>query len=307
MSSGAISAALTGTGALVKSTPGVVTLSGANTYAGGTTIIAGTLQIGGAGSLGGGSYARDIQMFDGTLEYSSSAAQTLSGVIAGGGALMKDTSSSTLTLTGANTYSGPTTVSAGTLQIGGAGSLGGGSYAGAIVDNGTFQYSSSADQDLTGVFSGSGSLIKDTSPSLLRLSGDSTNYTGETTVSAGILSIAGPSFGSALAPAGPINIGPGGIFSTSGASSIFSTAITNAGFIDNDGTIIAGALSNLGGASLVNNGMRPTISTTPARSSITEPILPMSRPTAAQSPTMLSGMDQSTIQAQSPTIGSGTD
>ena len=34
----------------------------------------------------------------------------------------------TLTLTGSNTYSGPTTISAGTLQIAGAGNLGGGSY-----------------------------------------------------------------------------------------------------------------------------------------------------------------------------------
>ena len=168
---------------------------------------------------------------------------------------MQNSPGKTLTLSGLNTYTGGTTIAAGTLQIGGAGSLGGGSYDGAIVNNGTFEYSSSAgSQDLTGVFSGSGSLIKDTSSSMLRLSGDAKNYTGETTVSAGILSIAGPSFGSALAPAGPINIGSGGMFSTSGDSSIFSVSITNAGFIDNDGTITAGALSNLVGASIVNNG-----------------------------------------------------
>ena len=186
---------------------------------------------------------------------------------AGQTSLAQNSPGGTLTLSGLNTYTGGTTIAAGTLQIGGAGSLGAGffggaSYDGTIVNNGIFEYSSSAvpdpitnvSQDLTGVFSGSGSLIKDTSPSLLRLSGDATNYTGETTVSAGILSIAGKSFGSALAPAGPINIGSGGAFSTSGDSSIFSVSITNAGFMDNDGTITTGALSNLVGASIVNRG-----------------------------------------------------
>jgi autotransporter-associated beta strand protein len=53
------------------------------------------------------------------LQYSSSADQTLSGVISGAGSLTKDTStSSTLTLSGANTYDGGTTVVAGILQAG---------------------------------------------------------------------------------------------------------------------------------------------------------------------------------------------
>jgi len=86
-----------------------------------------------------------------------SAAQTLSGVISGAGNVSKDTSSaSTLTLTGANTYSGTTTVSAGTLaftssqpntsgiNIGAAGTLSlsnnaavGSPISGATVINGT--------------------------------------------------------------------------------------------------------------------------------------------------------------------------
>ena len=236
-----------------------------------TTVNVGqTLDLGGVNqtviSLSGGGIVTNSGPPAATLT-NQGPSSTFSGVIEDGGgqtSLAQNSAGNTLTLSGLNTYTGGTTIAAGTLQIGGAGLLGGGSYDGAIVNNGIFEYSSSAvpdpitlvSQDLTGVFSGSGSLIKDTSPSssLLRLSGDAKNFTGETTVSAGILSIAGLNFGSASAPAGPINIGPGGVFSTSGASSIFSTSITNAGVIDNDGTIIAGALSNLVGASLTNNG-----------------------------------------------------
>ncbi|NCF13390.1 MAG: PEP-CTERM sorting domain-containing protein, partial [Verrucomicrobiaceae bacterium] len=79
------------------------------------TINAGTLEIGGAGRLVLGNYAGAITN-DGTFKYNSTNAQTLSGVISGNGAVVKD-NSSTLTLSGDNTYSGDTTVSAGTLAL----------------------------------------------------------------------------------------------------------------------------------------------------------------------------------------------
>ena len=98
---------------------------------------------------------------------------TFSGVISGTGSLTQ-LGSGTLTLTGTNTYSGSTTINAGTVRIGGAGSLGGGSYAGAIVDNGTLEYSSSVDQTLSAIIAGDRALIKDTSPSFLTLLGANT-------------------------------------------------------------------------------------------------------------------------------------
>jgi fibronectin-binding autotransporter adhesin len=77
-----------------------------------------------------------------------------------------------VTLSGVNTFTCNTTIRAGTLQIGGAGSLGAGSCAGAIGDNGTLEYSSSATQTLSGVTSGAGGLTKDTTAtSTLTLNG----------------------------------------------------------------------------------------------------------------------------------------
>ena len=183
-----LSGVISGAGALTQNGTGTLTLTGVNTYTGNTTIASGsTLQIGGSGSLGGGSYAGTISD-SGMFEYSSSANQTLSGVISGAGTLVKDTSAtSTLTLTGANTYTGLTTISAGTLQISGAGSLGSGNYAGNISNNGTFEYSSSATQRLSGVISGQGGLTKIGTGTLI-LTGANT-YAGGTLLDVGTLGI----------------------------------------------------------------------------------------------------------------------
>jgi autotransporter-associated beta strand protein len=169
--------AITGTGGLniasSDSPGGVVRLSAANTYTGATTIDGGELEIGGAGTLGSGSYAGTITN-NGTLNYNSSATQTLNGVISGTGALIKD-DSSTLTLSGANTYSGTTTVSAGTLQISGAGSL---STSSAVVNNANLIYGTTIASDTYGLSSsttGTGSLTG--TAQLIQLNGGITQGT----------------------------------------------------------------------------------------------------------------------------------
>lgn len=93
----------------------------------------------------------------------------------------------TLVLAGGTAYTGNTTISTGTLTIGAAGTMGGGTYAGTIADSGTFNYSSSTAQTLSGVISGSGSLIQN-GPGTLTLSAANT-YTGPTTVNAGTLDV----------------------------------------------------------------------------------------------------------------------
>jgi filamentous hemagglutinin family protein len=108
-----------GTGTLTKAGAGVATLTGTNTYSGNTSISAGTLIIGDSGTLGSGNYAGNISIANtngGTLQYASSASQTLSGILSGAGAVTVS-GSGTLTLTGNNSYSGVTTVSSGTLRL----------------------------------------------------------------------------------------------------------------------------------------------------------------------------------------------
>ena len=107
---------------LTKAGAGWLQLNGVNTFDRGMAITGGTLEIGGAGQLGSGNFGRAITN-DATFLYSSTANQTLSGAIGGTGSLIKE-EASTLTLSGPNNYSGPTTVNAGTLALGNGSALG---------------------------------------------------------------------------------------------------------------------------------------------------------------------------------------
>ncbi|GAB2579812.1 hypothetical protein GCM10027066_22630 [Dyella jejuensis] len=105
-----VAQSLTGSGGLLKSGAGALMLAGSNSYSGGTIVSGGTL-LGNAASLQGNITNNAKVVF---------AQQTdgiYAGVMSGDGALVK-TGSGTLTLDAANTYSGGTTVSTGTLEIG---------------------------------------------------------------------------------------------------------------------------------------------------------------------------------------------
>lgn len=115
----------------------------------------------------------------------------ISGPISGTSGLMT-ADYGVLELAGTNTYTGNTAIIAPgtpTLMIVGAGLLGSGNYAGAITNNGTFFYNSSATQTLAGAISGSGPLTKNGSGQLT-LTGTNT-YTGGTTNAAGMLVVSG--------------------------------------------------------------------------------------------------------------------
>lgn len=171
---------ISGTGSLTKSGTGTLTLTGANSFSGGTTISAGTLQIGDGGTSG--SLSGDV-VNNGAMIFNRSDALTYDGDISGTGALTKS-GAETLILTGANTYTGGTTISAGTLQVGDGGSL-----AGDIINNSAMVFNSSTAQSLSSVLSGTGTLTK-SGTGTLTLTGNNT-YSGGTTVSAGKLVVNG--------------------------------------------------------------------------------------------------------------------
>src|SRR5208282_2116016 len=175
------SGAISGTGSLVQLGSNTLTLTGNSTYTGGTTVSAGTLQIGNGATSG--SITGNVTD-NGTLAFDRSDAVTFGGVISGTGSLVQ-LGSDTLTLTGNNNYSGGTTISAGTLQLGNGGTSG--SITGNVTDNGTLAFDRSDAVTIGVVVSGTGSLVQ-LGSGTLTLTGNNT-YTGGTTVSAGTLQL----------------------------------------------------------------------------------------------------------------------
>ena len=173
---------------LTKTGDSQLTLSGSNTYTGGTTINAGAVVISGSGTigtggdltLGGGSLdlggtgqtvgavsvtaaaAGGDTISSGSLTGASYAASNAAGEaiisanLAGGAAGLAKSGDGTLTLSGNNTYTGPTSISAGALKLGAAGALPQGADKGDVTVDGTL--------DLNGIsttingFSGAGAV-----------------------------------------------------------------------------------------------------------------------------------------------------
>jgi len=111
---------LDGSTNLVKTDTGTLALSGSNTYTGGTTISQGTLQIGNGGT--GGSILGDVTN-NASLAFNRSDNIVFNGIVSGGGSLVQ-LGPGQLTLTGTNTYTGGTTVKAGTLELPAGAALG---------------------------------------------------------------------------------------------------------------------------------------------------------------------------------------
>ncbi len=161
-----------GTTSLAKSGTGTWTLSGANTFGGTTTVTAGTLQLGTAGVIPNACAVTvtspgllDMNTFNETVG-SIAGSGTIDNVAGGGTPLLscggnhtsttfsgviQNTSgvlsltkvgSGTLTLSGANTYTGTTTISAGALQLGAANRISNSSNF--IAAGGTFSTGSAA-------------------------------------------------------------------------------------------------------------------------------------------------------------------
>ena len=137
---------ISGSGSLTKSNTGTLTLAGNNIYSGITTISAGTLSISADNGLGmnpvsatpgklvlsGGTLATAATLAlnsnrglttGGTIDVAAGTTLSYGGIAAGNGALTK-TGNGTFILSGANSYTGATNVSAGNLAVNGSLDLG---------------------------------------------------------------------------------------------------------------------------------------------------------------------------------------
>jgi autotransporter-associated beta strand protein len=157
-------------GGLTKVGGGTLTLSGANTFTGGTTVNVGTLALGanntladaGNVTIAGGTF--DVFTFSDTVAtvslrggaitgttgvLTSTAAYDLRngtvGAILGGGVGLTKSTADTVTLSRANTYSGVTTVTAGTLAFSAATHLGDASATNTItLDGGVLSFTAAS-------------------------------------------------------------------------------------------------------------------------------------------------------------------
>ena len=145
---------------------GTIILSGSNSYTGGTTIQGGTLQLGNGGTTG--SVTGNITD-NGSLVFNRSDALTYGATISGTGNV-RQTGTNVLTLSASNSYTGGTTISAGTLGLGNDQAIGTGSVT--IIGGGIRAVGTS--RTLSNALFTSGTFTL----------GRSTNFTGTTTLNA---------------------------------------------------------------------------------------------------------------------------
>ena len=116
-----ITAAISGPGTINQLGAGTTTLSGANTYGGTTIISSGALQVGDGGNSG--SLGSSAVVNNASLIFNRAGSLAVEGAISGSGSI-RHIGPGTTTLSGANTYTGPTLISNGTLQTANASALG---------------------------------------------------------------------------------------------------------------------------------------------------------------------------------------
>ena len=246
---------IAGGASLIKKGTGTLVLSTANTYGGGTTVSNGVIQLNTANAISGTGAGNVTVVSPGMVDLSGNN-DAIDALVGNG----------TQTLSGANTYTGATTLNAGTLAVANYYALGSG-LSPVTINNGVIDMQSSL---LIGTLAGAGTIennstttqntlvITNTSTyngviadgtgggtvdvvvtsGTLRLNGTST-YTGGTYVGTGVTLALGPSPGQA---------GTGGIIVSNGATVAAASAGSTASQVINNITTVSGATANFTGA-----------------------------------------------------------
>jgi fibronectin-binding autotransporter adhesin len=208
---------ISGPGLLSKEGGGRLTLDNTSaTWTGGTRIRGGTLELGRRGSNGLlpgtlGNPSSVVIHSGATLRFNRGSDKSFFDIFSGaGGITVANTPTAVVRLVSDNTYTGPTTISSGTLMIGQGSSGQPGSIASSVVNNsGTLVFNRVEDLTYAGAISGTGTLTKQAAGRLV-LTGTHT-YTGATTVSAGTLLVNGVIDASAVTVTGGALSGNGTI------------------------------------------------------------------------------------------------
>lgn len=170
---------------------GTIILAGENNYAGNTVISYGTLQVGNGGTTGalGGGGVTD----NGILAFNRSDAVTFGKAISGSGSI-KQIGKGTLILAAANTYSGSTTISSGTLGMGQSGALPAGTAV--LMVNATLDAGTYLNNPGTLSVTGAASIVFGSGGSLTFADSSSVAWTGVLRLSGSFISGASLRFGS---------------------------------------------------------------------------------------------------------------
>ncbi|HEV7334830.1 MAG TPA: autotransporter outer membrane beta-barrel domain-containing protein [Bosea sp. (in: a-proteobacteria)] len=238
---------ISGTGQVNQVGAGTTILTANNTYSGGTTITAGTLQLGNGGTTGAilGNVTNN-----GTLAFNRSDSVTFPGLISGTGQVNQIGTGTTI-LTADNTYSGGTTITAGTLQLGNSGTTG--AILGNVTNNGALAFNRSDSVTFPGLISGTGQ-VNQIGTGATILTADNT-YSGGTTIAAGTLQLGnGGTSGAILG-----NVTNNGTLSFNRSDTVtFAGAISGTGIVNQNGsgtTIFTSAANTYSGATNVNSGV----------------------------------------------------
>ncbi|WP_095152643.1 autotransporter-associated beta strand repeat-containing protein [Pseudomonas sp. Irchel s3b5] len=278
-----------GAGSLTKNGAANLILSGNNNFLGGISLNAGTLTAGSNSALGlgnltvAGTSALDSNsalslgnnvVLNANLSNTGSNNLTLAGVVSGAGGLIKN-GASNLTLNGINTYSGGTTLSAGTVTLGTGASLG----SGALTVAGSSTLDNSAPQVLAnnvnvnanlalagnnnltlgGVIAGAGTLTKNGLADVT-LSGNN-SFSGTFDVLSGSLTTLS---GAALGNNSTVNLGGGAALNLAASGRLASLTGSGTALIGTGNTLslggnnvsstFAGILSGDGGLTKLGSG-----------------------------------------------------